>query len=85
MNACNITIRIWNTAHAHCNTPAKMPSPMPLLNNKAIKIKIISPAYKLPNKRSDKEIGLEISPTNSRKKLIGINNILIGKLFASNG
>lgn len=63
-----MTIRIWNIAHGTDNVHCR-PN-----GNIAIRIKIISPAYILPNKRNANEIGLEIKLTNSKNKLNGIKN-----------
>ena len=41
--------------------------------NKAINVKINSPAYILPNNRSDNEIGFANSSTKCNKKLTGNN------------
>ena len=64
-NACNTITNIWNTAHIKCNGSCIKPTA-------PIKININSPAYKLPNKRSESEKGLEISAISSSSKLKGI-------------
>ncbi|GIT52945.1 MAG: hypothetical protein Ct9H300mP16_01050 [Pseudomonadota bacterium] len=46
-------------------------SVIPPENSRAISIKIISPAKRLPNSRNDSDIGLATRLMNSRKKLIG--------------
>ena len=70
-NACNVITRIWNTAQTKCNGSCIKPIA-------PIKMKINSPAYKLPNKRSANENGLETSAISSSNKLnvlthLGVN------------
>ena len=85
INACSVIIRMWKIAQPSCNRPPKIPIVMPALNIMAIRIKIISPAYMLPNSRNANDTGLAINDTNSRKKLTGINRTLITGFFDSNG
>ena len=81
INACKVITRIWKIDQASANINCAEPKVTVLTSdddaafkvNKAIKIKINSPAYKLPNKRSANEIGLAIKPTNSSNRLKGIN------------
>ena len=57
---------MWKIAHGkdknHCDHQG---------SRAAIRIKINSPAYMLPNSRSPKEIGLDIRLTISSRKFIG--------------
>ena len=62
IKACSVIISTWNTAQPKCNGNWYMPS-------NAISMKISSPANMLPNNRSDSEIGLAISATDSSTKL----------------
>ena len=39
-----------------------------------MRMKIISPAYRLPNSRSDSDTGLEMREIPSRKRLTGARN-----------
>jgi hypothetical protein len=48
-------------------------------------MKINSPAYKLPNKRSANENGLDTKAIVSSNKLHGINNTIISLFLELNG
>ena len=62
IKACNVTIKIWKTAHpkwrGNCHTP-----------NNAIRIKINSPANMLPKSLKDNDSGFASNETASRIKL----------------
>ena len=53
--------------------------------NNAIKMKIISPAYKLPNNLKPWEIGFANKDTPSKNKFIGIKISFINKFFEVKG
>ncbi|MNY62784.1 hypothetical protein D3C86_1996620 [compost metagenome] len=61
-------IRMWKMAHGtfriHCDHHGRRP---------AIRMKISSPAYMLPNSRRPRETGLDSRLTPSRIRLTGIN------------
>ena len=79
MNACNVIIRIWKIAqgtdNAHCTQKG----------SNAIKMKINSPAYMLPNSRSANEIGRAIKVTSSSKIFTGISKAFSNGLLGLNG
>ena len=68
MKACNGITNKWNAAQIKCTGNCQMPIVA------AIKIKISSPAYKLPNKRNANDKGLATSATTSRIKLNQYNH-----------
>src|SRR3990167_8834180 len=81
MNACKVMTRIWKIDHhkdsKNCVTlsivvPTTSDAVACSVNN-AIRIKMSSPAYKLPKSRNASEMGLAIKPTNSNNRLNGIN------------
>ena len=77
-NACSVITKIWNTGHTKCSGNCIKPIA-------PIKMKINSPAYKLPNKRSANENGLETNAISSSNKLKGINKICTNTLLELNG
>jgi hypothetical protein len=48
-------------------------------------MKIISPAYILPNKRNECDTGFAMRETNSKKKLAGINKTLRKRFLDEKG
>ena len=64
-------IKMWNIAQPICSNPATEPNIKPAPYMVAIKIKTISPAYILPNKRKPNENGLASNVTVSKTKLTG--------------
>ena len=64
---------MWKSAQTRCKPNPSTPIGMLLKNNiNAIKIKIISPAYKFPKSLRPSDIGFAIKLTISKTKLIGI-------------
>ena len=51
MKACSVITKMWNTAQRKCSGNCYTPI-------SAIRMKISSPAYMLPNSRSDNDSGL---------------------------
>ena len=77
-NACSTITKMWNTAQIKCNGSCIKPTA-------PIKMKINSPAYKLPNKRSANENGLATKAIVSSNKLHGIKNTIASLLLELNG
>ena len=72
INACRGMTSKWKIPQATCNKPAGIIQPTPALKSAAIRIKIISPAYRLPNNRKPREKGLANKPTTYINRLNGI-------------
>lgn len=69
--ACNVITKIWNIAQTKCNgTPIAATKALAEYIT-AIRMKINSPAYILPNKRKARETGFEIKVTDSNSKFNG--------------
>ena len=78
LNACKGITSKWNAAQIKCRGSCHRPI-VP-----AIRMKISSPAYKLPNRRSDNDSGLASSDTNSKTKLNQYNQgVLNGWAYSS--
>ena len=75
MNAWRTITRIWKIAHGTDKVH------WAYKGNNAIKMKIISPAYKLPNNLKPLETGFANKDTPSKNKFIGIKIIFINKFF----
>ena len=73
MNACSVMTKIWKIAQTRCNGIPNAAIAILAEYITAMRIKINSPAYILPNKRNAREIGLASKVTVSRIKLTGIN------------
>jgi len=72
INACKNIIRMWKIAQPICSKPPTEAQTIPPLYKSAIRIKIISPAYKFPNSRKANETGLDMSEIPSNSKLAGM-------------
>ena len=68
IKACNVTIKMWNNAQGTLSTHW-----IHQRGSKAIRIKIISPAYMFPKSRKPKEIGFDNKETPSKIRFIGAN------------
>ena len=78
INACSVITRMWKIAQGTDNAHWIQNG------NNAIKMKINSPAYMLPNSRRANETGRARKVTNSKTKFTGINNAFANLLLGLN-
>src|SRR3989338_1938166 len=71
MYACSVTIRIWNIAQPPLSNAPKIVPAKPVAAHIPSNKKMISPAYRLPNKRSECDNGLETYSTRLSRKFAG--------------
>src|SRR5690606_26358231 len=79
MNACSVIIKMWKIAQGTDNAHWIQNG------NNAIRMKINSPAYMLPNSRRANETGRAEKVVNSNNKLNGIKSTLATALLELNG